>query len=108
MVRYCEYIAPPIIATVLPISAWRRPTIRPDHDAGALVADRQRLIEPPGHRLHRRRDMVAVTTGLSVVPDAFAVVMSAAPISRPRSDGLIGEASTRTTTSSGSAPAWGR
>src|SRR6202035_4915883 len=33
--------------------------------------------------------------------DAFAVVMSAAPTRSPRSDGLIGEASTRTTTSSG-------
>jgi hypothetical protein len=42
----------------------------------------------------------AVITGESFVPDAFAVVMSAAPTSSPRSDGLIGEASTRTTTSS--------
>ena len=35
------------------------------------------------------------------MPDALAVVISAAPTSSPRSDGLIGEASTRTTTSSG-------
>ena len=45
--------------------------------------------------------MLAVTTGFVGVPDAFAVLMSAAPSSRPRSDGLIGDASTRTTTSSG-------
>src|SRR6266852_7218658 len=43
----------------------------------------------------------AVITGASLVPEALAEVMSAAPIRSPRSDGLIGEASTRTTTSSG-------
>jgi len=42
----------------------------------------------------------AVMTGCSEVPEAFAVVMSAAPVRRPRSEGLIGVASTRTTTSS--------
>src|SRR5581483_1338614 len=42
----------------------------------------------------------AVITGASLLPVAFAVVMSAAPKRRPRSEGLIGVASTRTTTSS--------
>ena len=42
----------------------------------------------------------AVTTGVSLVPETFAVDMSAGPIRSPRSDGLIGVASTRTTTSS--------
>lgn len=44
---------------------------------------------------------VAVTTGRSAVPDTLAVDMSAAPSSRPRSEGFIGEASMRTSTSSG-------
>src|ERR1700733_12113723 len=42
----------------------------------------------------------AAMTGASLLPPALAVVMSAAPTKRPRSDGLIGDASTRTTTSS--------
>ena len=41
----------------------------------------------------------AVTTGRSGVPATVAVVMSALATRRPRSDGLIGEASTRTNTS---------
>ena len=44
---------------------------------------------------------LAVITGLAAVPLATAVRMSAAPNSRPMSDGLIGVAWTRTTTSSG-------
>ena len=43
----------------------------------------------------------AVTTGRSGVPEAFAVLMSAPPSNSPRSDGLMGDASTRTITSSG-------
>src|SRR6516225_10631476 len=43
----------------------------------------------------------AVTMGFSFEPDTFTVERSAAPVRRPRSDGLIGVASTRTTTSSG-------
>jgi hypothetical protein len=43
----------------------------------------------------------AVTTGCEALPEAFAVRISAGPNSRPRSDGLIGAASMRTTTSSG-------
>jgi len=48
---------------------------------------------------------VAVTTGRSASPPDCAVVMSAPPNSSPRSDGLMGEASTRTSTSS--AAGWG-
>jgi len=44
--------------------------------------------------------MLAVTTGLSGVPDALAVLRSAPPNRSPWSEGLMGEASTRTTTSS--------
>ncbi len=72
-----------------------------DH-AGALIADRHRFIEPAGHRpASPASGTFAVMTGASLVPDALAVAISAAPIRRPRSDGLIGVASTRTTTSSG-------
>src|ERR1700757_839142 len=39
-------------------------------------------------------------TGIALLPEALAVERSAGPVSRPRSDGLIGLASTRTTTSS--------
>ncbi len=44
---------------------------------------------------------LAVTTGLSAGPDARTVVRSAPPTRSPWSDGLMGEASIRTTTSSG-------
>ena len=43
----------------------------------------------------------AVMTGCSGVPDALAVLRSAPASSRPRSDGLMGAASTRISTSSG-------
>ena len=45
--------------------------------------------------------MLAVTTGLSAVPEALAVLMSAPPKRSPWSEGLMGEASMRTITSSG-------
>jgi hypothetical protein len=45
--------------------------------------------------------MLAVTTGWSGVPEALAVVMSAPAKRSPWSEGLMGEASMRTTTSSG-------
>src|SRR5262245_4081789 len=45
--------------------------------------------------------MLRVTIGFSDVPDALAVPRSAPANSRPWSDGLIGEASIRTMTSSG-------
>jgi len=46
-------------------------------------------------------EMLAVTTGFSAVPDALAVLMSAPAKRRPWSEGLMGEASMRTITSSG-------
>ncbi len=102
MVRYCAYMAPPIIATVLPISAFA------SSDDPVLITTPAPSL-PTGIDSSSRPAMAriaasgtfAVMTGASLVPDALAVDMSAAPTSRPRSDGLIGEASTRTTTSSG-------
>src|SRR6266699_4523726 len=99
--RYCAYMAPPIMATVLPISAF-------------AASDEPVLITTPAPSLPTGIDSssrpaiafiaasgtFAVTTGASLVPEAFADVMSAAPTSSPRSEGLIGEASTRTTISS--------
>ncbi len=104
--RYCAYMAPPIMATVLPFRAF-------------AASDDPVLITTPAPSLPTGMDsssrpaiafiaasgIFAVVTGASLVPEALAVVMSAAPIRSPRSDGLIGDASTRTTTSSG--PGWG-
>src|SRR3984957_9871328 len=101
MVRYWEYIAPPIIETVLPISA-------------CAASDDPALTTTPAPSFPTGKDWsslpamariaasgtFAVMTGASLVPDALAVAISAAPTRRPRSDGLIGLASTRTTTSS--------
>ena len=82
---------------------------RLDDHAGAFVADGQRLLETrrPSHFM-TAGVIVAVTTGLSAVPEALAVLMSAPPNRSPRSEGLMGDASTRTTTSSGFGSAWGR
>src|SRR6266436_2685256 len=100
--RYCAYMAPPIMATVLPISAFAASddpvlitTPAPSLPTGMDSSSRAAMAFMPAS------GTFAVTTGKSLVPDALAVVMSAAPTKRPRSDGLIGEASTRTTTSSG-------
>src|ERR1700732_378794 len=100
--RYCEYIAPPITATVLPISAFAASddpvlttTPAPSLPTGIDSSSR------PAMALIAASGTFAVITGASLVPDALAVDISAAPTRRPRSDGLIGEASTRTTTSSG-------
>src|SRR5450759_5490106 len=99
--RYCEYIAPPIMATVLPISAFAASddpvlitTPAPSLPTGMDSSSR------PAMAFIAASGTFAVTTGASLVPDALADVISAAPIRSPRSDGLIGEASTRTTTSS--------
>src|SRR5579863_5816011 len=101
MVRYWEYIAPPIIETVLPISALAASddpvlmtTPAPSLPTGMDSSSRPAIarIAASGTR--------AVMTGASLVPAAFAVLMSAAPTSSPRSEGLIGVTSTRTTTSS--------
>src|ERR1700690_2798816 len=100
-VRYWEYIAPPIIETVLPISALAASddpvlmtTPAPSLPTGMDSSSRPAIarIAASGTR--------AVMIGASLLPAAFALVMSAAPTKRPRSEGLIGDASTRTTTSS--------
>ena len=101
-VRYSEYIAPPIADTVRPISA-RAPSESP----AATTTPAPSL--PTGSDWPSRAAIPcssffgtsAVTTGAAAVPDAFAVLMSAGPKSSPRSEGLRGDASIRTTTSSG-------
>src|ERR1700681_3236728 len=99
--RYCAYMAPPIIATVLPSSAMAASddpalttTPAPSLPTGIDSSSR------PAIAFIIASGTVAVTTVLSPLPDTLAVDISAAPVSKPRSDGLIGEASTRTTTSS--------
>src|SRR5271157_1675818 len=90
--RYCAYIAPPIMATVLPISAFAAsddpvlittpaPSLPTGMDSSSLPA--MALIAASG--------TFAVTTGESLVPDDLAVDISAAPTRSPRSDGFIGE-----------------
>ena len=102
MARYCWYIAPPSNATVLPSSAcaaldapaWTT-TPAPSLPTGIDSSSRPAIafIAPSGTR--------AVSTGSAAVPDWMAVLMSAAPNSKPRSDGLSGAPSIRTNTSSG-------
>src|SRR3954462_15274995 len=81
--RYCAYIAPPIMATVLPINAL-------------AASDDPVLITTPAPSLPTGIDSSirpaiafilasgtwAVTTGACFVPEALAVAMSAAPIRR--------------------------
>src|SRR6185437_1304271 len=101
-VRYCAYMAPPIIETVLPIRAlaasddpvWIT-TPAPSLPTGMDSSSR------PAIALMAASGTLAVTTGESFVPETFAVERSAAPVKSPRSEGLIGVASTLTTTSSG-------
>src|ERR1700704_4222975 len=98
--RYCEYIAPPAIPTVFPSSAcaaddWPAATTvpapsLPTGSGFSIRAERPASAPAPND---------AVTTGRSGVPATVAVVMSAPAIRTPKSDGLIGEASTRTNTS---------
>ena len=99
--RYCEYIAPPKTATVRPTSACASAdapapttTPAPSLPTGSDWSTR------PAMLFIRLSGMRAVTTGLSAVPDCLAVLMSAAPNRSPWSEGLIGLASTRTSTSS--------
>ena len=99
--RYCEYMAPPMAATILPSSACaagdepaRTTTPAPSLPTGIDWPSR------PAIAGMARSGTVAVTTGLCAVPVTVAVLMSAAPKSRPRSEGFIGEPSTRTSTSS--------
>src|SRR5664279_2058646 len=102
MQRYCAYIDPPNSATVLSLSAWAASeapaaTTTP---APSLPTAMETPRRPAMARM-ARSGIRAVTTGRSAVPDTVAVLMSAAPNSRPRSDGLMGEASMRTRTSCG-------
>src|ERR1700761_3297914 len=100
-VRYCAYMAPPIIATVRPINAFAASDdpVLTTTPAPSLPTGIDSARRPPIARIPASGTF-AVTTGSSFVPDVFAVLMSAAPVSSPRSEGLIGVASTRTTTSS--------
>ena len=100
-VRYCEYIAPPRTATVLPSSACAAAPL-----PAAITVPAPSL--PTGIDWPRRpaiafiaaSGMRAVATVRSPLPLTASVDRSAAPNSRPMSDGLIGVASTRSTTSS--------
>ena len=100
--RYCAYIEPPTIETVLPISACAAS----DEPAFTTVPAPSL---PTGIDWSRRAarkgraagETLAFTTMLSPLPEVVAADMSAGPSSRPRSDGLIGVASTLTTTWSG-------
>lgn len=99
--RYCEYIPPPAAATILPFSACAA------GDAPAAMTSPAPSF-PTGSDCPTRpaiariafSGIAADTTGSLGVPPCN-VVRSAAPKSMPRSDGLMGAASTRSTTSSG-------
>src|SRR5215475_14789774 len=97
--RYCAYIAPPTVDTVLPKSACAAGDVpalttvpAPSLPTGIDWSSRapSMVIAPGG--------TWAVTLALSPLPEALAALMSAGPSSRPRSDGLIGVASTLITT----------
>ena len=92
-------MAPPAIPTVFP----RRACAAGDEPAATTVPAPSL---PTGSDASSRADSPrsvpsltdAVTTGRSDVPATVAVVMSAVATSKPRSDGLIGDASTWTNT----------
>src|SRR5271155_1904250 len=98
--RYWVYMPPPAIPTVLPSSAWAV-----DDDPAATTVPAASL--PTGSDLPTRAESPAkapsgsgaVTTGCPGVPATVAVDKSAPAMRTPKSDGLIGEASTRTMTS---------
>src|SRR5713101_448895 len=102
MQRNCAYIAPPRIATVFPISAcaWSAEPVRTTTPAPSLPTGNDWSMRPIMDFI-MGGGMLAVTIGLSRVPETFAVDMSAPPNISPKSEGLMGDASTRTTTSSG-------
>ena len=93
-------MAPPRTPTVLP----NRACAAADDPActttppPSLPTGKDSSILPPIAR-SMTSGIFAVITGRSAVPPATAVDMSAPPNNSPRSEGLIGEASTRTTTS---------
>src|ERR1700738_3811194 len=88
--RYCVYIAPPAIPTVLPTSAWAA-----EDDPAATTVPAPSL--PTGSGLSTRIERpssapagnVAVTIGRCGVPATAAVAMSAPATRTPKSDGLI-------------------
>ena len=98
--RSSAYMAPPIMAT-------RRPTRSCRSGPAAITVPAPSL--PTGMDWSSRARTAgssccgtcAVRTGASSVPSARSVAMSAGPNSRPRSEGLIGAASTRTSNSPG-------
>src|ERR1700758_2240882 len=98
--RYCAYIPPPAIPTDLPTRAWAA-----EDDPAATTVPAPSL--PTGSGLSTRAESpssaaslnVAVTTGRSGVPAVVAVDMSAPAMRTPKSDGLTGEDSMRTSTS---------
>jgi len=99
--RYCAYIAPAKIDTVFPSSAWA------SGDAPAFVTtpapSLPTAIDLPTRPANARNAAGAIgadTTFCVPAPDAVAAVRSAAASKSQRSEGLIGVASTRTTTSS--------
>ena len=94
----CEYMAPPKVATVLPRRACSGGIVAgADHDARALVAaGNDRPMRGP--IIARASGGISARTPPSI---ASARAMSAPLKSRPRSDGLIGAASTRISTSAG-------
>src|ERR1700759_1269885 len=89
--RYCAYLAPPIIDTVLPISAFAASDdpVAITLPAPSLPTGIDSSSRPPIARMPASGTF-AVTTGESLLPDVFAVLTSAAPTKSPRSDGLIG------------------
>src|ERR1700757_1911893 len=98
--RYCAYMPPPAIPTVLPTRARAA-----EDDPAATTVPAPSL--PTGSGLSTRAESPrsapaandAVTVGRSGVPATVAVDISAPAMRTPKSDGLIGEASTRTNTS---------
>src|SRR5258708_8131033 len=99
--RSCPYIPPTKIDTVFPSSAWA------SGDAPALVTtpapSRPRAIDLPIRATSARiaaGAVGAVTTVWLPFPDTFAKLTLPPASKSPRSEGLIGVASTRTITSS--------
>src|SRR5205823_2631281 len=93
MQRNCAYMAPPRIATVLPIRARaaseepaRITTPAPSLPTGSAWPRR------PAMPFNAAGGMLAATTGLSGGPELLAVDKSAPPNISPRSDGLMGDA----------------
>ncbi len=100
--RYCAYMAPPAAATVLPsraCAAGDEPAATTG-PAPSLPTGIEMPTRPATARM-AASGSGAVTTGLSGGPLATAAATSAPASSNPRSEGLMGVASTRTSTSVG-------